>query len=108
MQINTEIGKRIKERRESLGMTQDELAKKLGYTSRSTVNKVEKGIHDVSQSNVVKYANALDTTPAYLMGWEILDKIAETNEVLNKMNQDQLKRVIEYAKFILNSEMGKQ
>ena len=32
---------RIKERRESLGMSQEELAKKLGYKSRSTINKIE-------------------------------------------------------------------
>lgn len=37
------IGERIKARRLELGLTQEELAKKMGYTSRSTVNKVELG-----------------------------------------------------------------
>lgn len=64
------IGDRIKARREELGLSQDELAKRMGYTSRSTINKVEKNINDVTQSNVVKYAKALETTPSYLMGWE--------------------------------------
>ena len=64
------IGDRIRIRREELGLSQDELAKRMGYTSRSTINKVEKGINDVTQTNVVKYAKALDTTVAYLMGWE--------------------------------------
>lgn len=33
-----DIGERIRERRESLGMTQSELARAVGYTSRSTIN----------------------------------------------------------------------
>lgn len=65
-----DIGKRIKSRRLELGMTQQELAEKLGYKSRSTVNKVEEGVNDLTQTSVVNYARALNTTPAYLMGWE--------------------------------------
>ena len=34
------IGQRIKERREELDITQDELAKRLGYKSRSSINKI--------------------------------------------------------------------
>lgn len=60
---------RIKARREELGLSQDELAKKLGYKSRSTINKIELGINDVTQSKIVAFANALETTPSYLMGW---------------------------------------
>lgn len=35
------IGERIRKCRENLDMTQEELALKLGYKSRSSVNKVE-------------------------------------------------------------------
>lgn len=64
------IGIRIKQRREQLGLSQDELAKKLGYSSRSTINKIEKEINDITQSKIVAFADALETTPAFLMGWE--------------------------------------
>ena len=64
-----EIGERIKLRREELGMSQDELAKKVGYTSRSSVAKVETNANGMVQSKVVAFAKALQTTPAYLMGW---------------------------------------
>ena len=64
------IGKRIKQRREDLGMTQSELARKVGYTSRSTINKIEKDGHGMSQDKIVAIAQALKTTPSYLMGWE--------------------------------------
>lgn len=64
------IGKRIKARREELGMTQAELAKRLGYKSKTTIAKIESGVNDIVQSKVVSFAEALNTTPAYLMGWE--------------------------------------
>lgn len=65
------IGKRIKLLREELGLSQEELAKLIGYTSassRSTINKVELGINDVAQSKLSKYAMALNTTVEYLIG----------------------------------------
>lgn len=65
----TTIGQRIKERRLELGFTQEELAEKMGYKSKSTINKIELGINDVSQSKVVKFAEVLNTTPSDLMCW---------------------------------------
>lgn len=64
------IGERVKKRREMLGMTQEELADKLGYKSRSSINKLEMGINDITQSKVAEYAKALNTSVAYLMGWD--------------------------------------
>lgn len=64
------IGDRIKNRRLELNMTQDELAKKLGYKTRGSVTKIECGYQNLTQPKIVDMAKALDTTPAYLMGWE--------------------------------------
>lgn len=64
------IGDRIKNRRLELNMTQDELAKKLGYKTRGSVTKIECGYQNLTQPKIVAMAKALDTTPAYLMGWE--------------------------------------
>lgn len=60
----------IKARREELNMTQEELAFKLGYKSRSTINKIELGKSDIPQSKIKAFADALQTTPSALMGWE--------------------------------------
>lgn len=60
----------IKKRRLSLNLSQKELAEMVGYTSRSSIAKVEKGLVDLSQNKIVQFANALKTTPADLMGWE--------------------------------------
>lgn len=61
---------RIKQRREFLKMSQDDLAKKMGYRDRSTIAKIEAGVNDITQSKIKAFAKALNTTPAYLMGWE--------------------------------------
>ena len=61
------IGERIKERREYLDMSQDELAKKVGYKSRSSINKMELGIQDVPQRKIKEFAKALDCTIGFLL-----------------------------------------
>lgn len=62
------IGDRIKIRREELGMTQGDLAQKVGYTSHSSIAKVESGAIDLPQSKIEAIAKALQTSPAYLLG----------------------------------------
>ena len=64
------IGERIKQKRQELGLSQEEVADKLGYKSRTSVFKVEHGITDLPLSKVKEFAEVLKTTPAYLMGWE--------------------------------------
>ena len=63
-------GERIKKRREELGMTQTELANKIGYSSYSTIAKIESGDNNLKQSKIKAFADALETTPAYIMGWD--------------------------------------
>lgn len=64
------LGLKIKNLRENLGLTQEELGRMVGYTSRSSINKVESGDVDLPRSKIIAFAKALKTTPAYLMGWE--------------------------------------
>lgn len=61
------IYKRIRLRREELGYSQDILAQKLGYKSRSSINKIESGTNDIPQSKIEEIAKALNTTPAIIM-----------------------------------------
>lgn len=78
------FGERVRERRQQLGMSQEELAKRLGYTSRSTINKIENGTNDVVQTKVIDFANALDTSIAYLMAWDKSEVFR--NELLPEAN----------------------
>ena len=70
----TDIGKNIAKRRIELGLTQEELAKKMGYKSKTSINKIEKGINDIPQTKIVKFAEVLRTSPSYLMGWQEMEK----------------------------------
>ena len=63
------IGQRIRNRRIELGLTQDELAAKTGYKSRSSINKIECS-RNLPLTKVEQMAKALECTPSYLMGWE--------------------------------------
>lgn len=88
------VGERIAARRKDLNMTQEELAKKLGYKSRSSVNKIELEWSNVPLSKIQKVAAALDCDAAYLMGWQeelrsrddlIQRQHDEINEIFDKM-----------------------
>lgn len=70
MKKNFGVGERIKTKREEHKWTQEELAYRMGYRTKSTIAKIEAGVNDVSASKVEKFAKVLDTTIAYLMGWE--------------------------------------
>ena len=69
------IGERIKQKRIELGMSQEELAKEMGYKTRNAIYQFEQK-DNMKLSLVEKFAKALHTTPAYLMGWE--DENGET------------------------------
>jgi transcriptional regulator with XRE-family HTH domain len=77
------IGNLIKKRREELGMSQEELATKLGYKSRSSINKIELGKNDITQHKVVEFARVLQTTPSYLMGWITEEASTKNNTIAN-------------------------
>lgn len=62
-------GGRIRERREALELSQRDLAKLLGYTDRSAIAKIEKGVNSLTHEKIEAFAQALHTTSAYLMGW---------------------------------------
>lgn len=63
-----DIYNNIRERRKQLGLTQQELANKVGYTDRSTIAKIEAGKIDIPQSTIVALAKALECSPGELMG----------------------------------------
>lgn len=63
-----ELYKNIKKYRLGLKMSQDELAKKAGYTDRSSIAKIEKGQVDLPQSKIRLFADIFGVSPGDLMG----------------------------------------
>lgn len=60
----------IKRYRIEAKLSQAELAKRAGYTDRSSIAKIEKGLIDLSQSKIKQFAEVLGVTPGHLMGWD--------------------------------------
>ena len=65
-----ELYKNIKKLRKEARITQEELARRTGYTDRSSIARIEKGEIDLPQSKIKQFAEALGVTPGALMGWE--------------------------------------
>lgn len=93
-----ELHENIRARRIALNMTQQELAKKLGYKSTSTIAKIESGENDIPQAKIAAFAAALDTTPAELMGLQIItagpDEPDNTVKVAITKDKPQLEEAI--------------
>lgn len=100
-------GERIKQRRLELKMTVDELAQKLSK-NRATIYRYESDeIENLPTSILVPLAQALKTTPAYLMGWETKDGLTLYGKVLSLTNEElRLIKENSYENLVIK-EMGK-
>lgn len=103
------IGDRIQRRRKELNMSQDDLARKLGYRSRSSINKIERDASGLPQTKIAAIAKALDTTPSFIMGWQdaIEESPVETAKQYAEIIKDAdfMELYLEYKK--LNAEEKK-
>ena len=64
-----DLANRVRQRREELGLSQEDLALRMGYSSRTSVNKIENG-RPCSQKIITRLSEALNVSIPYLMGWE--------------------------------------
>lgn len=117
-----EMGEKIKMLREQKSMTLEELGNKVGV-GKSTVRKWENGmIANMRRDKIAKIANALDCSPAYLLGWDQkeIDAVAEMQKETNKysdrlenkfksfmeefgelqLTKEELQEVFDYAKYV--------
>ena len=61
------VGLAIRKRRKELGLSQSELASRLGYKDHSTLAKVETGVNDITVDTLFKYAEALGLSATDLL-----------------------------------------
>lgn len=91
----------IKKLREQKGMSQDELAELTGYTSRSSIAKIEKGLVDLQQSKIIAFAKALGVSPSELMGWNEPQTIAAHFDG-EEYTEEELEQIRQFAAFVRN------
>ena len=91
------LGMKIKKLRISKGMTQDDLAKVLGYSSRSTINKIELGINTISYDKLLKLVNIFNVDIN-----ELIEKF-DFNEIDNNINEGEIMFTKELLEFLYQS-----
>lgn len=114
------IGQRIKNRRKEIGLSVDELAEKLGK-NRATIYRYESNQIEKLPTTVLEpLAEALKTTPACLIGWEIEEKPVLTNDenellkVVKELDTEyqftdsQINRIASYMRFVGNEDSGEE
>lgn len=105
-------GERIRMRRIDLGLSQEELAAKLGYAHKSSINKIELGLRNLTQSKIMAIAEALDTTPSYIMGWDDEEPEIDPEEVkmkeyyglISQLDERGQEDVLNYINFLLSKK----
>ena len=99
------VGAKIRERRQELGLTQQQLAELVGYTSKSTINKIENDVHDVNQTMLVKIADALKVSPTFFLETSRdsvpSPAVSAYAEKFLKLSPEQQHNVIQYIDFLL-------
>lgn len=89
------VGERVKDRRIELNLTQAELAKRAGVADKTAISRIEHAGNDVTMRQVRKLAPALETTQAYLMGWETPDVPEKKPEPAEEPNIDLMRKALE-------------
>lgn len=93
------LGDRVRAERVRQGITQDELAKKAGYSSRTSINKIENG-RPASLKVVHKLAEALNVSEWYLLGSCDAEDTTPYEEIKDKIKQ---MRTYDYANGITDN-----
>ena len=100
------VADRIKERREELQMSQEDLALKLGLKGKSSISKIESAGDKVSLKNIEKLAPLLMCSVQYLMGWTERKEPADADSLtyiitqkINGLSDDQKQDVLAYIDF---------
>lgn len=100
------LGRRIKELRQNLSLTQEELASSIG-TTKQNIYKYENGIiTNIPSDKIEALATELKSTPSYLMGWEDEPQdytppktiAAHATEDLTEEEQEKVREYIQFLK----------
>lgn len=100
------IGERIKERRKQLGLTVDELSERLGK-NRATIYRYESNEIEKLPTTVLEpLAKVLETTPAYLMGWEEESPIKQKSNSFPELSKNE-QEMMDIFKELTPTQQGK-
>lgn len=90
----------IKALRLQAGLTQTQVAEKLGYKDRSMVAKIEAGKVDITVDKVQAFADLFNVDPVDLLGWHAGDALREICAIYEQLNDDGQAWLLEQAEML--------
>lgn len=110
--MNGNIGENIRNMRKKRGLSQTQLAIKLGYKSKSSIAKIETGNGDVPRSKLPQFAEALNCSISYLTGWNELKTFDDEHrektpydilcDKISSLSPSDMENVSDYIDFVIN------
>lgn len=108
------FGSNLRKIRQARGMSQEELALKLGYNSRSSINKIEAGDRDMPRNKIEQAAKILGVSPLELfknspiedevIDTIVNDRLMEITTSYEKLNENNRMRLSAYIQALLDSQ----
>ena len=109
------FGENLRKLRQARGITQEELSEKLGYSSRSSINKIEAGDRDMPRSKIEQAAKILGVSPLELFKNEPLeagsvlevivdDELRNMQEQYEKLNDKNKMRLAAYLQALIDGQ----
>ncbi len=92
------IGSKIKEARQKKGLSQKDLADKVGFDSATSISLIESGDRKISIVDLEKTANFLNEELSYFLGTEPKVRVSFRAEGLDEKDAEAIQHFIEMAK----------
>ena len=105
-----EIGKRIQLAREKMGLTQEQLAKLIGYQTATAISFIESGERKVKAGELEKIATELHCDVQYLLSGserEVTVRMALRSQH-NDLDESEVKKIESFIDFIKNEQDAKR
>lgn len=103
------MGKRIRERRDALGLSQLELAQRVGKSSAAYIAFIESGERNITMVDLMVLAKELGTSVAELVGEEESSKKVPFKQALRNtgdLDSDDRKKMMEFYEFLRSKKNG--
>lgn len=104
------VGERVKEMREKRGMSQTELAFKLGYKDKTSICRIENGLSDIPRSRLPQFAEALGVDPMYFVSaqsepfhYDFYIPDLDLTIIRQVEEAGKMDKLVAYAKFLISS-----
>ena len=98
---NIEFGKLIKQLREEQDITQEQLAHRLGYKSKSSINKIELGIQDLPRPKLLKLSEILHPPVSKFVGMDDEPSVRQQlHTLIDNLPDDRIEKILKIIQAI--------